>query len=157
MKRIADGLLGQPVEHLLDALLEVAAVAGAGHQRAQIQRIHRGALQRLGHVALMDAQRQALGQRGLPDAGLADQQRVVLAPPAQHLDDALELGGPPNQRIDAALGGLGVQVGRVGLQRIGGRRRRSPAGVSAGTGCAAPPCEITRSSVSRSTPLDRRK
>ena len=61
-------------------------------------------LQRLGHVALVNAQRQAFGQRGLADARLADQQRVVLAAAAQHLDHALELELPADQRIDAALG-----------------------------------------------------
>ena len=99
-------MLRQPVEHLLDALFEVAAVAGARHQRPEIQREDRGVLQRFGHVALVDAERQPLGQRGLADARLAHQQRVVLAAAAQHLHDALELRGAADQRIDAALGGL---------------------------------------------------
>ena len=58
--------------------------------------------QDLGHLALDDAPRQAFGDRGLADAGLADQQRVVLAPAAQHLDHALELVLAADQRIDLA-------------------------------------------------------
>ena len=38
------------------------------------------------HFALDDLARQAFGDGGLADAGIADQQRVVLAPAAQHLD-----------------------------------------------------------------------
>ncbi len=118
MKRIADCLLRQTVEHLLDALFEVAAVAGARDQRAQIERVDRGSLQRVGHVALVDAQRQPLRERGLPHARLADQERVVLAAPAQHLHHPLDLGGTADERIDPAAGRLGVQVLGVGLERI---------------------------------------
>jgi hypothetical protein len=40
---------------------------------------------------------QALGDGGLAHAGLAHEQRVVLAPPAEDLDGALDLGGAPDQ------------------------------------------------------------
>ena len=46
---------------------------------------------------------QALGQRGLADAGLAHVQRVVLAPAAQHLDGALDFVRAADQRVDAAF------------------------------------------------------
>ena len=48
-------------------------------------------------------QRQPLGDRGLADAGLADEQRVVLAAAAQDLDHALELVLAADQRIDLAF------------------------------------------------------
>ena len=91
------------LEHGLEPLLEVAAVLGARQQRAHVERIHLGLLEDLGHVLLRDAPRQALGDGGLADAGLADQQRVVLPPAAQHLDHALDLGFAADQRIDLAL------------------------------------------------------
>ena len=59
--------------------------------------------QDLGHFVLGDAPGQALGDRGLADAGLADQQRVVLAPAAQDLDHALDLVLAADQRIDLAV------------------------------------------------------
>ena len=48
-----------------------------------------------------DLARQALGDGGLADAGIADQQRVVLLAAAQDLDRALHLGLAADQRIDA--------------------------------------------------------
>ena len=66
------------LEHLLEALLEVAAVAGAGDQRAEVERVELLALERLGHVVGDDLLGQALDDGGLADAGLADEHRVVL-------------------------------------------------------------------------------
>ena len=42
------------LQHLLQALLEVAAVAGPGHQRAEVERVELAPVERLGHVALDD-------------------------------------------------------------------------------------------------------
>ena len=106
MNRIALLLLVERVEHLLDALLEVAAIARAGDERAEVEREDSRVLQRLRHLALVNAQRQPFGQRGLADAGLADQQRVVLAAAAEHLDHALELELAADQRIDLPSRGL---------------------------------------------------
>ena len=49
------------------------------------------------------ARRQPFGHRGLADAGVADEHRVVLAAPAQHFDGALQLVGAADQRIEQAL------------------------------------------------------
>ena len=124
----------QPLEHLLDALLEVAAVARAGDERAEVERVDLRRPQHVGHLPFVNAQRQPLGQRGLADARLADEQRVVLAAAAQHLDHPLELERAADQRIDLARRGARHQVGGKRLERIGcgggallaanGRRRR---------------------------------
>jgi hypothetical protein len=111
------GLVLQLLEHALQALLEVAAVLGAGQQRAHVQRVDGGVGQHLGHVLLGDAPGQALGDGGLADAGLAHQQRVVLAPAAQHLDDALHLVLAADQRVDLAVARQLVEVLRELLQR----------------------------------------
>ena len=95
-------LLLQPRHHALQALLEVAAILRAGDQRAHVERVDRAIAQDLRHLALDDQARQALGQRGLADAGLADEQRIVLAPPTENLHGALDLGLPADQRIDLA-------------------------------------------------------
>ncbi len=60
-----------------------------------------------------DHPRQALGQRSLAHPGLADVQRVVLAPAAQDLDGALDLELAPDQRVDLALRRQLVEVGGV--------------------------------------------
>ena len=61
--------------------------------------------QALGHVAGDDALGQALDDRGLADAGLADQHRVVLGPARQHLDDPADLVVAADDRVE--LAGLG--------------------------------------------------
>ena len=72
-----------------------------------------------GHVAFDDALGEAFGDRGLADAGVADEQRVVLLPAAENLDGAVDLGAAADQRIDAALLGLLVEVDAIGLERVG--------------------------------------
>ena len=105
-------------EHALQALLEIAAIAGAGEQRAHVELVDHRVAQDLGHLAAHDAQGQALGDRGLADAGVADEQRVVLGAPAQDLDGALDLQIAPDQDVDLALLGLVVEVGAVGRERF---------------------------------------
>ena len=46
--------------------------------------------------------RQPLDDGGLADARVADEQRVVLAPPRQHVQRPLDLRLPADQRIDLA-------------------------------------------------------
>ena len=103
----------------LQALLEIAAVACPRQQRAHVERVDRCRLQHVGNVALDDALGQALGDGGLADAGIADIKRVVLGPPAQHLDGALDLAVAPDQRIDPARLGLLVEVDAIGVERLG--------------------------------------
>src|SRR5215469_7178348 len=78
--------------------------------------------------------REALHDRGLAHAGLADQGRVVLGAPGQHLHDPLDFLLPPDHRVELALprgrgqvpaelvedqggggSGLGRGAGRCGL------------------------------------------
>ena len=71
-----------------------------------------------GHVAVDDAQRQAFGDRGLADAGLADQHRIVLGAARQHLDGAADLLVAADDRIELAGARVGGQVARIFLQRV---------------------------------------
>ena len=100
----------------LEPLLELAAVLRAGHHRAQVQRDHALAAQRLRHVAGHDALRQPLDDGGLADTGLTDQHGVVLGAPRQHLHDAADLGVPADHRVQLALAGTRRQVDAVLLQ-----------------------------------------
>jgi hypothetical protein len=65
-----------------------------------------------------DATRQALGDCSLADAGIADEQRIVLLPAAQHLDGAADLGFTSDQRIDLALARLLVEIDAIGFERV---------------------------------------
>ena len=58
-----------------------------------------------GHVLLEQAQREPLGERRLSDAGLADEDRVVLPAAAQDLQCPLQLDRAAHQRIEHALAG----------------------------------------------------
>ena len=111
------------VEHGLEAFLEFAAVLGTGHHRTQVQADDGLVAQALGHVAGDDALRQALHDRGLADARLADQHRVVLGTTGKHLHDAANFVVPPDNRVEFAFTGAGGQVGGVLLQRLVGSLR----------------------------------
>ncbi len=105
------------LHHLLQALLEIAAIARAGEQRAHVEREHGRAFEHLGHLGVDDLAREAFGDRGLADAGVADQQRVVLLPAAEHLDGALDLGLAADQRIDPPVPRLAVEIDAIGVER----------------------------------------
>ncbi len=106
------------------ALFEVAAEPGAGQERARIEREHLGLLQRLRSLLGEEVGGQALGHSGLADPGLAHKHRVVLPPSAEHLDRALEFGGPTDERVEQAPGGPVGERGRIGRERVAGARRR---------------------------------
>ena len=66
------------LHHLLQALLELAAVLRAGDESREVERVDLLVLQQLGHLVRGDPGREPLDDGGLADAGLADQHRVVL-------------------------------------------------------------------------------
>ena len=70
------------------------------------------------HVAIDDAQRQALDDGGLADAGLADQHRVVLGAARQHLNGAADFLVAADHRVELAVARRLRQVARVFLQRV---------------------------------------
>ena len=125
-------LLREPIEHLLHTLLEISAVACARDERTEVECEHARAFQHVGNLTLVDAQRQAFGQRRLTHAGFANEQRVVLATPAEHLDHPLDLEGPPDERIDLAGSGPRHEIRGVRLQRV--RRRALLSTCRAGRG-----------------------
>ena len=112
--------LGDLLQHGLQALLELAAVLGAGQQRADVERDDAAVGQRLRHVLLDDALGEALDDRGLADAGLADQDGVVLGAAGEDLDHAADLVVAPDHRVELALLGLRGEVAAVLLERLEG-------------------------------------
>ena len=93
---------GERLDHRLEALLEIAAEARAGEQRAGVEREDFRLLQRPLHIVGEQPRGEAFGHGGLADAGLADEHRIVLAAPAQDFDRALQLVGAADQRIEQA-------------------------------------------------------
>ena len=105
------------LEHRLESLLEVAAVFGTRQQSTHVERKHGRLGQHFRHIALGDTPSEAFGNRGLAYPSFADEQRIVLAPAAQHLNDALDFGLATNQWVDAPFTGRGIEVGRELLER----------------------------------------
>ncbi len=121
------------LEDLLQPLLEVAAVAGTGDQRAEVEGVELAVLERLGHLALDDVLRQALDDRGLAHARLADEHGVVLRAAGQHLHDPLDLLLAPDDRVELALaGGLGEVAAELVEDERGRRRLALRAGARGG-------------------------
>ena len=102
----------------LEALLELAAKLRAGDHRAEVERDDALVLQRLGHVAGGDAAGEALDDGRLADAGVADEDRVVLRAPRQHLHHAADLLVAADDRIELALSGELGEVLRVALEGL---------------------------------------
>ncbi|GAC1663328.1 MAG: hypothetical protein NVS9B8_02120 [Candidatus Limnocylindrales bacterium] len=105
------------LEDGLQALLELAPELRPGDQRPEIERDHPPALESLGHVTADDPLGEALDDGRLADAGLADQDRVVLRPTAQHLDHPADLLVAADDRVEPAGPSLGRQVASVLLER----------------------------------------
>ena len=59
-----------------------------------------------------------LDDRGLADAGLADQDRVVLGATREHLDHTADLLVAPDHRVELALLGQLCQVTPEALERL---------------------------------------
>ena len=110
--------VGDLLEDGLEPVLELAAVLGAGDQRADVERDHAPVAQRVGDVARHDPLGEALDDGGLADAGLADQDRVVLGAPREDLDHAPDLVVAADHRVELALLGRGGEVAPVGLERL---------------------------------------
>ena len=117
---------GHFLQHGLEPLLEFAAIFGAGDHGTEIERQQLLVGQALRHVAIDDAQGEALDDRGFADAGLADQHRVVLGTAGEHLDGAADFLIAPDDRIELAVASGLRQITCVFLQGIVGvlRRRR---------------------------------
>ena len=123
--------VAQLLDDLLEPLLELAAVLGAGNERPDVEGQDALVEQRLGDVAGDDPMGEALGDRGLADAGLADQGRVVLGPSRQDLDDPLDLLLSADDGIQLSCTG---GVGEVDAELVDGRGLARPLGLGRGAG-----------------------
>jgi hypothetical protein len=108
----------QFIEQRLEALLEITAILGAREQSAKIKGIHNAASQKVRHLVVDNALGQTFGNRGFTHAGLAYQQRIVLATTRQNLRDTLDFHFSTDQRVDTALACELVEVAGISIQRI---------------------------------------
>ena len=106
------------LEDGLEPLLELAAVFRAGDQSAHVEADDLLVLEPLRDVAADDPLREALDDRGLADAGLADQHGVVLRAAGEHLNHAADLVVAPDHRIELALLRERSQIAAVALERL---------------------------------------
>ena len=118
MNRTASFVFRELLDDLLEALLELAAVLGAGDERADVERQDALVEQDVGDVAGDDPVGEALGDGGLADARLADERRVVLRLATEDLDDPLDLLLAADDRIELARA---RGLGEVDAELVDGR------------------------------------
>src|SRR5687768_422171 len=105
------------VHHPLEPLLVLTAVLGAGDDGRHVEREHAMIAKRLRALTVGDELRESFDDRGLADAGLTDQHRIVLLPAREHLHDALNLLRAPNGRIELPFGGELREVAAEVIER----------------------------------------
>src|SRR5262249_54830038 len=95
-------------DHRLEAVLELPLVASAGLQQAQVKRTEDDRAQGRRHVAGGNAQSEAFDDGRLADAGLAGQDRIVLAAAGEDVDYLADLAVAADDGVDFTfLGPLG--------------------------------------------------
>ena len=112
------GRVADLLQHRLEPLLELAAVRRAGHQRGHVEREHHPVPQAFGDVAAHDALREPFDDRGLADARLADQHRVVLGLAREDADHVADLGIAADHRVEPAGARQRRKVAAVLLEHI---------------------------------------
>ncbi len=105
-------------ERLKAVLNDLAAELGACNQRRHIERQDALAAQALRHLVVHDTLGEPFDDRGLADAGLTNEDGIVLGAPLQDLDRAPDLVVTTNDRVELALLGAFGQVDRVFLERF---------------------------------------
>ena len=119
-------VLGDLVDHALQAFLELAPVLRAGDHPRHVERHQALAGERLGHVLVDYPLGDALHDRGLADAGVAEQHRVVLRAAREDLDRLLDLIGPADHGIELPLPGLLREIAAVLVERLRRARWSAP-------------------------------
>ena len=79
-------------------------------QQCHVQGQHTHTLEWLRHLRAGDAQGKAFDNRGLAHPGLADKDRIVLAPPHKDVDQLADLTLATQHRVDTPFLGLACQI-----------------------------------------------
>lgn len=107
------------LDHVLEALLKLAAILGTRHETRQIERPDILVHKVLGHVAGCNLLSQALDDGRLAHAGVAQNERVVFGAARKDLHHTLDFLFAANHRIELAVARLLREVGRELFKRIG--------------------------------------
>ena len=105
------------VDHRAKALLELALHRRAGLHQADIEGAEPDIAQRRRHVAGGDALRESFDHRRLADAGFAGENRIVLPPSHQNVDQLADLFVATQDGIHLARFGLGCEILREPIER----------------------------------------
>ena len=101
------------VDHAFEPVLEFTLHARARLQQAQVERAERDILQRLRHIAVGDPLGESFDHGRFADARLAGEDRVVLPPSREDVDDLPHLGLAAPHRIDLARLRAAGEIDRV--------------------------------------------
>ncbi len=103
-------------QDLLETLLKVTPILGAGDQGAQVEGDDSLVLDALRDGAAHNLESQAFENGGLSDTRASNKDWVVLCPAGENLYCALDLGGPPDDGVQPALPRPGREVDAVLLE-----------------------------------------
>jgi hypothetical protein len=112
-------VVGDLLHYLLEALLELAAVLGAGDERAEVKGVNLFVTEDLGYTPLGYLLGKPLDDGGLADPRLADDDGVVLGAPHQDLHDPGYLLAPPDNGVELVLLGVRREVAPVLVELAG--------------------------------------
>ena len=105
------------VNHLAQPLLELALHARAGLQQPHIQRVDGHVAQRRRHIIRCHPCREAFHHGRFAHARLARQQRIVLTPAQQDIDDLANLVVASGDGVKLTLARLRGEIHRIFLER----------------------------------------
>ena len=104
------------LDHLLDPLLEIPPVASSRQQRTHIERPDTMPREQRRNPSLHDAACQTLGNSRFPHPGIPHMDRIVLQPPAEHLQRPLHDILPADEGFELTGLGPGSQINGKLLQ-----------------------------------------
>ena len=113
------------VNHRLEPVFELSLHPGTGLEETEIEGPEDNSLERLRHVPLRDPLRKPLDHRGLSDACLAGQDRVVLTATGEDVDQLTDLGVAAQNGVDLSSPCPG---GEVDCELVEAWRARGTAG-----------------------------
>ncbi len=131
--------LGDLLHHLLEPLLELAAVLRAGDERREVERVDLLVLEELRDLALGDPRGEPLDDCGLADPRLADEDGIVLRAAGEDLHDPLDLRLAADHGVQLCLGRELREVAAELVEQLRGlltlaAAGRRPLAAPAGTG-----------------------
>ena len=110
---------GGLLNHVLEALLKLAAILGTRHEARQVERPDVLVHEVLGHVAGCNLLSQALDDGRLAHAGVAQNERVVLGAARKDLHHALDFLFATDHGVELTVARFLRKVGGELLKRIG--------------------------------------